>query len=386
MTAQDVKYSIEIVQEENADLELFHETIQSVKVIDDNTVEIITDGPDPVLLNKLTFLPIIDSQSEETDDPINGTGPYTLKPGTTPTEDEINLIAFDDYHGGHVYTRELLFAWQKTQKEAVANFNQGKLDIVGDLDKDSMEAIKNGQQYSSAQPGLHFLGINTTKTGPLQKLEVRQALQHLVDASELLENESTFGEPIDQLIPQDIPGHNPAISRYEHNVDKAKEFLASAGYPEGLTLNLISSAAPPGIIKELQRQYAEGGVTLEHKNIEDFGEFLDTAFGAGPELDLYYTGYGSDVLDGTDFLIYLIQDLDNYDQPKLDQYIKEVSETTNQEVRLEKMQEAAKFVHDQALVVPLFDTQSVFAFNKPYIVEQDTVVGLGAYFQKVYLK
>lgn len=387
LSAKDVKYSLETVKKENSDLDLFHQTIKSVEVIDNNKVEITTDGPDPILLNKLTFLHIIDSQSTKKDDPINGTGPYTLKPGTSPSENNLDLVAFDKYHGGHIYTRELQFTWEKDEAQAINSFNSGKYDIAGNLlSSENISKAKINQRYTAEQPGLNFIMMNTTKTGPLQKLQVRQALQHILDPATIAKVKGDGSKPSSQVIPQDIPGHNPELKRPEHNVTKAEELLAAAGYPKGLTLNFLSSSQPSALVNELVRQFAEGGVTLKTQNIDDFDQFFDQAFGGGPNIDLVNLGFNSDVLDGTDFLNIFVNDNKNYSLPEINKLIEEVNQTSDPQTRLKKLEQAAKLLHDQASVIPITDTRSLFVLNKPYRITQDTFQSLGVYFYKVYLK
>ncbi len=107
MTASDVKASL--LARDNGFTQAYGTTIKKVDVVDDYTIKITTDGPDPILLNRLSLLFIFDASSKVKNSPSDGTGPYELKTGTKPTADAIDLTAFADYWGGHAYTRELDF-------------------------------------------------------------------------------------------------------------------------------------------------------------------------------------------------------------------------------------------------------------------------------------
>lgn len=57
MTAKDVKFSIDrmIDPQTKAFFATMYATIQEVKVVNDSTIQIITKGPDPILLNRLAM-------------------------------------------------------------------------------------------------------------------------------------------------------------------------------------------------------------------------------------------------------------------------------------------------------------------------------------------
>src|SRR5665811_2299366 len=59
LTAEDVKYALE--NSETVNVGGLGSSIASVEVVDANTVKVVTDGPDPLLLGKLAGLWIIDS-------------------------------------------------------------------------------------------------------------------------------------------------------------------------------------------------------------------------------------------------------------------------------------------------------------------------------------
>ena len=99
MTAKDVKFSLENYKTTEWG-KIFAGTIKSADVVDDYTVKVTTNGPDPILLNKLVFMFIVDSTSTLKNDTANGTGPYTLKTDSKPTDTLSELVAYDDYHGG----------------------------------------------------------------------------------------------------------------------------------------------------------------------------------------------------------------------------------------------------------------------------------------------
>jgi len=94
-TAEDVAFSIERARQESSDFKEQIASILEVKIVDDYTVELITDGVNPILPNELTSLYMVDKGWAEENDVLtpqdfaggeesyaarnaNGTGPFKL--------------------------------------------------------------------------------------------------------------------------------------------------------------------------------------------------------------------------------------------------------------------------------------------------------------------
>ena len=382
MTADDVKASLEAAKS-NPDLDLYSSTIKSVETTGSDKVTITTDGTDPILLNKLNYLFIFDTKSDKTDDPINGTGPYVLKSGTEPEEAKISLTAYDDYYQGRPSTRELELSWYEDQQVAVDDFNNGKLDITGFLDTGFVEKLNKYEPYLPTPLGTRFIRIQTAnENSPLAKKEFRQGLQYLLDKPALIKVGGA-GLPASQIVPQDIPGHDSSIKEPGKDVTKAKALFTAAGYPNGATLSLISSSSPDPV-KEIQRQFAEGGIKIESEDIPDFDAFL--AKSESGEVDLTYQAYVSDFLDGTDFLSYLTKD-DSYKNTEIDKLVEESNQALDSADRLVKLKQASRLAADDVPVLPLSYLQDTFAMNNTYVLQQDITSSLsGSYFWKTYQK
>src|SRR5262249_35033441 len=121
LAASDVKYTIDSIIANHSDLaQTYASTIASVDVVNNNTVKITTSQPDPALLNKLSWLYIIDANAPKGSDPTQaGTGPYELKSGTKPSSTNVQLVAFNDYHGGRPQTQALSFGARDNNAETL---------------------------------------------------------------------------------------------------------------------------------------------------------------------------------------------------------------------------------------------------------------------------
>ncbi|MEI9914020.1 MAG: ABC transporter substrate-binding protein [Candidatus Saccharibacteria bacterium] len=106
-TAQDVVYTWQQINQNDPSYAAYlTNTIKDVKAINNSTVEITTTSPDPILLNRLASMFIIDSKAPKGTPAWGlGAGAYTVKPDTTPSENSLDLVAFNKWNGGHIYTK-----------------------------------------------------------------------------------------------------------------------------------------------------------------------------------------------------------------------------------------------------------------------------------------
>lgn len=382
---KDVKYSIDTIIESESDFaETFTSTIDSVEVLEDGKVQIKTTAPDPSLLNKLAVLYVIDDEAPKDGDlSAAGTGPFQIKSGTTPTKTEVQMVAYDDYHGERPTTREVSFGSEENDKELVEAFNEGKYDIIGSVPIATADAATDATQFVTSEPEVAFLGLNTVKSGPLSEKGVREAIRYAVDPVKLGEAQGDKVTPISQLVPESIPGYNPAIPVYQRDVEKAKELLSEAGYPDGVDIRFTHSSGED-FSNELVSQLKEAGINLEVDFRTDFNDFID--FFLSGNAEMYYVVYASDTLDGLDIYQTTLPP-PNYDSTALNELLDEAGATVDPADRLRILQDAAAVVNDDVPVVPLSTRDSIWLMDQDYQITQDMPSSfLSAYLYKVQFK
>lgn len=395
LSAKDVVYSYEQMKKNPDSSYLVTETIKSVEAIGDNQVKITTKEVDPILLNRLVNLFIVDSSSKgKAPDPKYGTGPYEVKAGTKPTAGNIDLVAVDNYHGGHVYTRELQVKVYtedeknpgSSEKAMTADIKAGKLDIAGFITGDNLQAAKDAgfQLYQTNEIDVYQLVLNTNKkTSPLSNLKVRQAIYKTIDVDALLKAIGRTGKPAGQLVPEFIPGYNPAITRPATDITGAKKLMKEAGYADGTSFTLTVFAPVVDAGNEIARQLKTIGITVKVQPIADV-DTLQSGVVSGA-FDAYYFANGSSYGDAADVLSYAAQS-SYYSNDKAVTLLTTANSTLDQNKRLSDLQQASKLIMDDVAVAPLYINEPAWAVTKPYIMTQDYNGGdLGVYFYKVYL-
>lgn len=109
----------------------------------------------------------------------------------------------------------------------------------------------------------------TDDSDPVSNLLVRQAFCHAVNWEELCE---IAGMGTMYYTNQwAIPGtwsYNPDVAGYPYDVEKAKELLAEAGYPDGCDVTLITLEANNTTATMIQQYLAEAGIRMTIENID----------------------------------------------------------------------------------------------------------------------
>jgi peptide/nickel transport system substrate-binding protein len=274
LTASDVAYSLNLLRKmasgNNSYAQEFAYTLKSVQTVGSNQVKIITTQPDPVLLNKLNFLYIVDPNLPKGDDPsMAGTGAYELKTGTKLTDGNVQLTAFNDFHGGPVLTKSLTIDDVKNNNTLLSGFKSHIYNIIGEVPNADVDQ-SNSFKFTEQDDTVTFLGFNTTN-GPLNNILVREAIRYALNPTKLSSEYQVT--PISQLIPPAIPGYNPSITPYQQNVTKSKQLLAQAGYSKGLSLNL-SDVSGNAFDQQLVSQLKQVGINITIKGYPNFNDLL----------------------------------------------------------------------------------------------------------------
>ncbi len=388
LTSADVKYSLDNFKDNTYD-DQFGTTIKTVTVVSPTQVKVTTDGPDPLLLNRLTNLYVVDSKGTKINDSINGTGPYILKTGTDPTKDAVtDLVAFDGYWGGHVYTRELQFSQiihEADQVTALKNHKIDVLDLV--LDKTKITELKTANISVLPQQSLVVDQVifNTLKAGsPLGNLKFRQALNVGVDRTAIIKAAGVDGTPIGQYMVSVVPGYVPKLTAPTQDVTKAKSLIAESGVKNPtLTISYGTDSSNLALLTEFQKECAALGVTIKLDPINDINVLI-AKFSDG-KTDMFFAANSSALFDGSDVLS-SFQFPGVYNNAKVNDLLDKANQTIDGAKHLDLLQQAAEALNDDVGGLPLYTRNAFYAQNgTAYKIPVEIPgVNTGAYFWKVY--
>lgn len=148
-TSADVKYTLERVAKDNTlKQNSYFKNIVEVKAVDEHTVDIITDGPDPLLLNRLSkmgagILPskYIADKGMDTflKEPV-GTGAYKFSKWTK--DDRIELVKNENYFGGEPKWNEVVFRVIPEASTRVSELLAGGVDVASSIPSTDIARIE----------------------------------------------------------------------------------------------------------------------------------------------------------------------------------------------------------------------------------------------------
>ncbi len=194
-----------------------------------------------------------------------GSGPFKLN--QWKASELLILDANPSYWDGAPTLKRVIIRHIAEQATQRLLLEKGDIDIARNLGPDQIKGLEGNPEvriHSSPKGGIFYLGLNQ-KNEALRKPQVRQALKYLVDydgiANTILKGSM---EPHQAFLPKGFLG---ALEDKPFKLDpeKAKQLLAEAGYPNGLTLTMDTRNNFPTLdmAQAIQSTFALGGVKLE---------------------------------------------------------------------------------------------------------------------------
>lgn len=268
LNAEAVKFSIDRIRQEGfpSGRYLAGAPIESVNIVDDLTVDIITTEPIAVMPARLLRAdgyivepghyadePPFENIEETAFDPV-GAGPFRFVEHIP--DDRLVLEVFEDFKDPRGYERpnydRLVLRVIPETSTLMAELMQGNIDIAPIPPEmvPVVEAADNLRVVSGPDTTRATFVINQAAHPALADARVRRAINHAIDVDALLEA-LTGGAG------QRIPTHaNPPnvpedLEPYAYDPDLARELLAEAGYAEGFQIDIDwSTPAEIGRIAE----------------------------------------------------------------------------------------------------------------------------------------
>jgi len=271
LTADDVVFSLNRAQMETADVKGLLTSVKDVRKVDDHTVDIETNGPNPLLINNLTNMFIMDegwtkaNNSEKPQDfkngettfasqNANGTGAYMLV-SRKPDEKTV-LKANPDYWGKGTYpleVSEIIYTPIQSAATRVAALLSGEVDFVQDVPVQDLGRVagQDGLKVVTApQNRVIFFGMEQGKAdletdsvqgkNPFADKRVRDAMNMAINRNAIkkvvMRDQSS---PAGVIMPPFVNGWTEALDATPANdLDKAKAMMADAGYADGFSITL----------------------------------------------------------------------------------------------------------------------------------------------------
>ena len=383
MTAEDVKYSLErqldpdIGSAGRGDLTM----ISTIEVVDPYTLQITLVTPTGPFLAALggRYNAVIPKDSAPDGDTLRreaiGTGPYMVAE-FVPTERLVLTKNPDYWQEGVPLLDEVVIQVIPDEQTILAGLRAGNIDMAILEDANSYMLLEGDQNITLERTPA--IKIDTLELPPdfepLDDVRVRQAILLALDKESIM-------EAAIQGLGRVVGGMPPAMSYWflppeelpnqQRDVEKAKQLLAEAGYPDGFELPIRTivgyatmSADAPVIAANLK----DVGINVSIDTV-DLGVWIEdwrnrrepptrNAWGGFMDPDLLYYRHFHTQPEGMDFR--------RWNSQQADDLLDQGRSTTDPAERKKYYDEVQKLIAEEAPMIPLYSPDLLVA-RQPYV-------------------
>jgi peptide/nickel transport system substrate-binding protein len=398
-TPQDVKFTFDRIQK-NVDhpLNALTSAMESINVIDDNTVDIVTKNPYPSLLTALVDLRIASKKyiEEGGKEPI-GTGAYKVKEYSKGNF--LTLERNETYWGKKSVYKTAIFQIIPDETKRLEAFLNGSVDIAKQLPSAQYTILKENKNITLYKiPTTRVITLlfdhrvmNSAgfpgKKNPTSDLKVRKAIYYAIDETAIIHDiMNDLADPATQFVSPNIFGYNPNIKRLPYDSNKAKQLLTEAGYPNGFSIQLDCTndryVNDEAICKRVVEDLAKVNIKVT-LNLMSKSDFFPKMF--ENKLSFYLIGWSEDTGDASQIFESFLRPMDEktgagsnnvgfYNNKEVDQIAIEASKTMDTRKRLELMQKGFLLAMEDVCWIPLH-TQTLISGSKTDIAWKPLYTG-----------
>lgn len=373
VTAEDVKYSLERCAGTGNEEPLVaaYSNLEEVKIVDNQTIQVLLVTPDTEFLPYLTEAVLPLSNTDPAAHAI-GTGPYRFV-SHSPQESFV-MEKFEDYWGEPAQIETVTLKVYANADSVAMDMRGGSLDMVARVS--TAAAAELGDEFEVLEGTMNLVQavyLNNAAE-PFHDVRVRQALCYAADKQQILDFVSDGkGTPIGSSM-------YPAFGKYyleelndlyQTDREKAKELLAEAGYPDGFSFVLT---VPSNYIQHvdtaqvLVEQYKQIGVDMQIELIE-WDTWLSRVY---RDRDYQATVVGVDAssLTARALLERFTSDagnnFTNYDNPAYDEAFAGALAATDDAEKTKLYQTCERILAEDAANVYIQDLPELVAIHKRY--------------------
>ena len=381
--ANDVKYTAErATSEDNPSVTKgAWGPISSVEVVDDQTVTFNFEEPFGAFVSFMAdpFSSQICDSAEELGEEFGvsaavGTGPWQLVSWTKG--DEIVLEKNPDYQNfgrpieneGAPYLDQLIVKQIPEAQTRLAGLQTGEIQVIAEPPLEELEAIESDSDLNvhvAEKTGQNVFFEFTVSRPPFDDIRARQAVAYAVDPDAAID--LVFGDVVQReqcTVARGVFGNDQefcAEHGYGHDPEKAKELLGELGYgpdnPLQVTMMTWVGGHREKMVQVFQNQLQQVGIETDIETM-DIGTMNarvkqenETTEGQSTFDMMGWAWYDPDILHQ---LWHSPGAYSGYQTEELDALLDETRITVNTDARLEAVQEAQKYLLENAVHVPLY--------------------------------
>ena len=319
----------------------------------------------------MTVAVIPESNSDPEGNPI-GTGPYKFV-SRSPQENVI-LTRFDDYWGDQAYIQDITLKVEGNADSIVMDMEGGSIDMFARVTSAQVSQLSDKFDiYEGTMNLVQALYLNNN-VAPFDNEQVRQALCYTVDPQTVMDFVSD-GKGVEigsAMFPSFGKYFDASLNdTYNQDIDKAKELLAEAGYPDGFDFTITVPSNYTQHVDTAQvlvEQFKEIGVNATIQEVEwntwledvyTNRNFESTVIGVDASTLTAYallSRYASDA--GNNFV--------NYSDASFDEAFASAVAATDDSEKTEYYKQCEKILSETAASVYIQDLPEFVALNNKF--------------------
>ena len=377
VTVDDVLFSLNRAKESPRMMQDFY-MIESFEKVDDSTIKVKTFYEAGNLLHKLASMgaSIMNKKAlEENENNIIGSGMFKLKEWVAG--DRIVLERNEYFKEANSNVKEIIIKFIPEANSRMIMLETGEVDIAEALlPLDFQKISKEDDKFTTVEmqsSSNMFIGFDL-RDKHLSDKRVRQAIAYAINNQDIVDSIYNGSATVaTSPIPKITTGHNENSNPYEQNIEKAKELLAEAGYPNGfdIVLNVNEDNQRVDTAVVIQDNLKAIGVNVQIKTYQwasyvafvenpsqEKGMFLMAWNIANDDPDeLLYPLYHSSQIDAhTNVIFYKNEDFDSL--------IAKARETIDKEKRIDLYKKAQDIIQEDLPHYAILYPMQNFAYKK----------------------
>ncbi|MGB3500526.1 MAG: ABC transporter substrate-binding protein [Mesorhizobium sp.] len=381
-SADDVVYTLNtIASDKKLATPSNYAWIAKAEKVDDMTVRIVSKTPFPMAFAYISSItPIWPKAYREAVGPEEfsrkpvGTGPYKIV--SIGTGGDITMERNDDYFDGSpkgkASIKNLVFRAVADPTTQIAELIGGKADWIQDINADQADkfgAMPTIQVLRAEVQRIAYLNFNSggrdNPDSPLKNAKVRQALAHAIDRETMAKQFMPGGSRVPNIVCYDTqPGCDQNdVAHYDYDVQKAKDLLAEAGYPDGFKTELYSYLTPAWA-GAIQNYLKAVNVDVTIQQLAVAAVIKAAQEGRAPILLAGWSGYG--INDVSTYLQYFFtgSHSDQARDDEINSIVAKGAATIDESDRLKLNSDAFKLIAERAHFMPLFTYVKTYGMSK----------------------
>lgn len=341
--------------------------IDSCNVIDDYTVEIVLVNPYAPINSVLQGLFIVSEKavtaagSDYGNDVESVVGSGAYKIASWDKGQGYTFVRNEDYHGDAAFIKDITVKIIPDASTAIVALQNGEIDYIWELPPTQVRNLEDAegvQIISSDTMNTAAILLNCSKP-PFDNVDLRRAVAYAIDRDEatLVATDGT-AKALNTYVAKGAFGLDETITAPARDIEKAKEYLVKAGYPNGLKIKILTQDDEAAkYMPVIQANLAEIGITAEIETLE-WNASYDKKFAYDYELSDFIVS--NRYLD-TDFLyLWFKSDSSNnlagFKNAELDKLLIAGRSETDPDKRIAIYKSAQEIMRDEVAEIPIFQS------------------------------